>query len=102
MISITEEAKQYLDSMIGFGLHGRYARVSVESGGCSGYQYSWDLVDDAANGTLVEDILVIDNSADSFIEGCEIDMVEGFAGSSLVVKNPKAFAQCGCGESFGI
>lgn len=81
---------------------GRYARVSVESGGCSGYQYSWDLVDDAANGTLVEDILVIDNSADSFIEGCEIHMVEGFAGSSLVVKNPKAFAQCGCGESFAV
>lgn len=102
MISITEEAKQYLDSMIGLGLHGRYARVSIEGGGCSGYQYKWDLVDDDTNGTLFDDILVVDNLADSFIEGCEIHWVEEFGGSSLIVRNPNVIASCGCGESFAV
>ena len=102
LVNITEEAKQYLDSTIGLGLYGRYVRLSVESSGCSGFQYCWNLVNDAANGTLFDDILVVDKNAEPFVAGCEIHwLVEEFGGS-LIVKNPNITAECGCGESFAV
>jgi len=102
MINISETAKEYLEDMIGLGLSGRYARVSVEDGGCSGFQYCWDLVNDDTGGTLVDNILLVDKLAEKMVEGCTIDYVLGFAGASLVVKNPNVTASCGCGESFAV
>ena len=53
-------------------------------------------------GTLVENILVVDNMAEMFILGCTIDYVNELGGSYLKVVNPNASAQCGCGESFAV
>ena len=102
MVSITEEAKQYLDNIIDVGLYGRYARLSVESSGCSGHMLKWDLVDDDTDGTLIDNILVVDKNAEPFVVGCEIGWKEEFGGSSLVIKNPNISAECGCGESFAV
>jgi iron-sulfur cluster insertion protein len=74
----------------------------VLSGGCSGFQYKWDFTQSTDEGTLIDDILVIDNMAEMFILGCTIDYVNELGGSYLKVVNPNASAQCGCGESFAI
>ena len=101
MIQITDSAKEYLTSMTE-SERKRFAYLSVLGGGCSGFQYKWDMVDEEKDGIVVEDILVVDKIAEMFVLGCTVDYVKEFGGSYLKVVNPNAPAQCGCGESFGI
>ena len=77
-------------------------RVFITGGGCSGFQYEWDMTDDTEKGTLIEDILVLDKLAEMFVIGCTVDYVQEFGGSYLKVINPNATASCGCGESFAV
>ena len=80
----------------------KYAYLSVNGGGCSGFTYKWDMVDDDDNGTVIDDLLVLDQMAEMFVIGCTIDYVKELGGSYLKVINPNAKAQCGCGDSFGV
>tara|TARA_X000001036_G_C20259476_1_gene635547 strand:- start:78 stop:383 length:306 start_codon:yes stop_codon:yes gene_type:complete len=101
MIQITDSAKDYLTSMTESESK-RFAFLSVLGGGCSGFQYKWELTDKEEDGIVVEDILVIDKIAEMFVIGCTVDYVKEFGGSYLKVVNPNAKASCGCGESFAI
>lgn len=100
-LNITSNAKDYLSNMLN-SYNSKYIHLSVLSGGCSGFQYKWDFVESTDEGTLVENILVVDNMAEMFILGCTIDYVNELGGSYLKVINPNASAQCGCGESFAV
>ena len=100
-LNITQNAKNYLSNML-HSYDSKYIHLSVLSGGCSGFQYKWDFVESTDEGTLVENILVVDNMAEMFILGCTIDYVNELGGSYLKVINPNASAQCGCGESFAV
>ena len=101
MIQITDSAKEYLTSMTE-SERKRFAYLSVLGGGCSGFQYKWDMVDEEKDGIIIEDILVGDKIAEMFVLGCTVDYVKEFGGSYLKVVNPNATAQCGCGESFAV
>ena len=101
MINLTKQAKDYLSSMVD-SYEKKYAYLSVNGGGCSGFTYKWDMVDDDENGTVIDDLLVLDKMAEMFVIGCTIDYVKELGGSYLKVINPNAKAQCGCGESFGV
>jgi len=101
MIQITDSAKDYLTSMTESESK-RFAFLSVLGGGCSGFQYKWELTDKEDDGIVVEDILVVDKIAEMFVIGCTVDYVKEFGGSYLKVVNPNAKASCGCGESFAI
>jgi len=102
MITITEKAKDYLTEMV-WSKDKKYAFLSVNGGGCSGFQYKWDMLDDLSdNSNLIEDILVVDKIAEMFVIGCTVDYVTEFGGSYLKVVNPNAVASCGCGESFAV
>ena len=101
MIQITDSAKEFLTSMTE-SERKRFAYLSVLGGGCSGFQYKWDMVDEEKDGIVVEDILVVDKIAEMFVLGCTVDYVKEFGGSYLKVVNPNATAQCGCGESFAV
>jgi|TARA_A100001011_G_scaffold186160_1_gene194802 iron-sulfur cluster insertion protein len=101
MIQITDSAKDYLTSMTESESK-RFAFLSVLGGGCSGFQYKWELTDKEEDGIVVEDILVVDKIAEMFVIGCTVDYVKEFGGSYLKVVNPNAKASCGCGESFAI
>ena len=81
----------------------KYAYLSVNGGGCSGFTYKWDMVDNDENGTVIDDLLVLDQMGpEMFVMGCTVDYVKELGGSYLKVINPNAKAQCGCGESFGV
>jgi len=101
MISISEKAKNYLVTAIKTQ-DKKYAYLAVNGGGCSGFQYEWDMTNDLEKGTLIENILVLDKTAEMFVIGCTVDYVTEFGGSYLKVINPNATAQCGCGESFAV
>ena len=81
-------------------------RLSVEGGGCSGFQYRFGLADtiDAddhvtANGTAQ---LVVDSTSLDLIDGSAVDYVESLGGSAFRVTNPNAASGCGCGASFSV
>lgn len=81
-------------------------RVSVEGGGCSGFQYKFDLVDAKAKDDLVLEkagaTVVIDPVSVQYMEGSEIDFVDDLMGAAFKIKNPLATASCGCGTSFSL
>ena len=96
-LSLTDSAKEYL-----LKVGKPNVSLSVKGGGCSGFQYEWNMTDDTEKGTLIENILVLDKIAEMFVIGCTVDYVQEFGGSYLKVINPNATASCGCGESFAV
>ena len=81
-------------------------RVYVEGGGCSGFQYGFDLEQATeADDYIIERDgvrLVVDPLSYQYIVGSEIDYQEDLQGSQFVVRNPNASTTCGCGLSFSI
>lgn len=81
-------------------------RIAVEGGGCSGFQYVFDLVD----ATEAEDLkverdgatAVVDTMSLALLKGSEIDFVDELVGAEFRVNNPNAKSSCGCGVSFSI
>jgi iron-sulfur cluster insertion protein len=81
-------------------------RLSVEGGGCSGFQYKFDLAPAAEGDDRVSETdgvkLVVDPVSLDLIAGSVVDFVESLGGAAFKVENPQAAAGCGCGSSFGI
>ena len=81
-------------------------RLSVEGGGCSGFQYRFDLAaaPDADDSVSETDgvRLVVDPVSLDLVAGSTVDFVESLGGAAFRVENPNAAAGCGCGSSFGI
>lgn len=101
MVTITESAKEYLNSVRG----NDYVSLGVQGGGCAGFQYIWGLKSDNPSvdwSDPIDDVLVVDPIAELYILGSTVDYVNELGGSFLAVKNPMSTSSCGCGESFGI
>src|SRR5688572_8890089 len=81
-------------------------RVSVEGGGCSGFQYRFDLVKERAPDDLLVERdgarVVVDPVSLGFLQSAEIDFVDDLIGAQFKVNNPNVTAACGCGTSFTI
>ena len=81
-------------------------RVAVEGGGCSGFSYQLDLVEEAQDGDLRIErdgaAAVVDEVSMVLLKGSEIDFVDELAGAEFKVRNPNAKSSCGCGVSFSI
>jgi iron-sulfur cluster insertion protein len=82
-------------------------RVSIESGGCSGFQYHYEFVNDEVtkddlyiekNGAK----LIIDSTSLDIVRGSILDYNEDLNGAYFQIKNPLAASGCGCGNSFNI
>jgi len=81
-------------------------RLSVDGGGCAGFQFRFELADarleDDLEVTTDGVALVVDSMSLPFLEGAVIDYVENLGGASFQVKNPNAASNCGCGTSFSV
>ncbi|HXV74656.1 MAG TPA: iron-sulfur cluster insertion protein ErpA [Sphingomonadales bacterium] len=83
-------------------------RISVKGGGCSGFQYDFQLVKNVEPGDVVVEQdedgggVVIDNTSLLYMIGAEVDYTEELAGSYFKITNPKAESACGCGTSFAV
>lgn len=78
-------------------------RITVEGGGCSGFQYifSWD--DQVLPSDQVfSDAIVTDEVSVPFLEDATVDYVINLMGEDFKITNPNATAGCGCGTSFAI
>jgi len=81
-------------------------RLSVEGGGCSGFQYKFGLADAPENDDTVAETdgvrLVVDPMSLDLVSGCVVDYVESLGGAAFRVENPNAASGCGCGSSFSV
>ena len=81
-------------------------RLSVEGGGCSGFQYRFDLTDGPDNDDIVSETdgvrLVVDPISLDLVAGSTVDFVESLGGAAFKVDNPNAASGCGCGSSFSV
>lgn len=81
-------------------------RLSVSGGGCSGFQYGFDLVEKGEDDDIIVEkdgvTMLVDSMSLLYIMGAEVDYVTDMVGSSFQVTNPNAQSSCGCGSSFAI
>jgi len=81
-------------------------RITVEGGGCSGFQYKFDLVTSTEPDDVIVERdgarIVIDPVSVAYMADSEIDFVDDLIGASFRIRNPLATAACGCGTSFSI
>ena len=81
-------------------------RLSVEGGGCSGFQYKFGFADRADADDITAETdgvrLVVDSVSIDLVRGCAVDYVESLAGAAFRVENPNAASGCGCGSSFSV
>ena len=105
-ITVSERAARRIGQILGAEPAGTMLRVSVEGGGCSGFQYKFDMERARADDDLViareGATVLIDPVSQQYMAGSEIDFVEDLIGASFKVKNPQAKASCGCGTSFAL
>jgi|TARA_R110000744_G_scaffold125964_2_gene232219 iron-sulfur cluster assembly accessory protein len=103
MLTLTPSAKEYLGTV---KPQDQFITLSVDGGGCAGFQYKWATTDtvevDKSWGDPIENILLVDPIAEMYIIGSVVDYKKELGGSYLTVKNPGATSSCGCGESFGV
>lgn len=105
-VTVSASAAKRIAEILKAEADGTMLRVSVEGGGCSGFQYSFTLDDDKTADDLVIErdgaTVLVDNVSLMYMDGSEIDFVDDLIGQSFQVKNPNATAACGCGTSFSI
>jgi iron-sulfur cluster insertion protein len=81
-------------------------RLSVEGGGCSGFQYKFGLADVVESDDAIAECngvrLVVDPMSLDLVSGAAVDYVESLGGSAFKVTNPNAASGCGCGSSFSV
>jgi iron-sulfur cluster assembly accessory protein len=105
-ITLTERAARRIGEILRREPPGSMLRVSVEGGGCSGFQYKFDI--DRTQGA--DDVVIrrdgatvlVDQISVGYLGGSEIDFVDDLIGASFRINNPKATASCGCGTSFSL
>ncbi len=81
-------------------------RVIVSGGGCSGFQYGFDLAEKVEDDDVQVEkdgvTMLVDAMSMQYLAGSEVDYLEGLEGARFVISNPNAKTTCGCGSSFSI
>jgi iron-sulfur cluster assembly accessory protein len=105
-VTVSERAARQIGEILKGEPSGSMLRVSVEGGGCSGFQYKFDIEQARADDDVViardGATVLIDPVSLNFMAGAEIDFVDDLIGASFRINNPQATASCGCGTSFTI
>lgn len=104
MITVTSAAAQEIKNLL--QEKKKYLRIAVKGGGCSGFSYQLDFVEEVndmdyvieSNGVTV----VVDPKSSLYLNGVTLVYEDGLMGSGFSVNNPNARTTCGCGESFSV
>jgi iron-sulfur cluster insertion protein len=105
-VTLSDRAAERIARILSGESEPKVLRVTVSGGGCSGFQYGFDLADSHDDDDLVIEkcgaTVVIDSVSLLYLTGSEIDFVDDLIGAAFQVRNPNATASCGCGTSFSI
>lgn len=105
MIQITESAKKHLITVM--TTNEKKVKLGVKGGGCSGFTYDWQLIDEELSDDEKFPLddrnnLFVDSMSLLYLAGLTIDYNTDLFGSSLKIENPNIKSACGCGESFNV
>lgn len=105
MLQLTENAVKKVEGLYGQDktLEGKFLRVFVEAGGCSGYQYGFSFDDKKTDDSEVvfgNLKVIVDPKSAPLLSGSVIDYKEDFGSEGFSISNPNAKKSCGCGHSF--
>jgi iron-sulfur cluster assembly accessory protein len=105
-VTVTDRAARRIAKILVGEPPGSMLRISVEGGGCSGFQYKFDFTTDRNDDDLVIEkegaTVLVDEISLPYMAGTELDWVDDLIGSSFKLQNPNATANCGCGTSFSV
>ena len=105
-VTVTPRAARQIAKIIAAEGAPKMLRLSVSGGGCSGFQYHFELDDKAAGDDLVIEQdgvkVLIDSTSLEFLRGAELDYADELIGAAFKVNNPNAKSSCGCGTSFSV
>jgi iron-sulfur cluster assembly accessory protein len=105
-VSLTARAARKVAEILQREAAGTMLRVSVEGGGCSGFQYKFDMEQAKAEDDLVlardGATVLVDSVSQQYLAGAEIYFVDDLIGAAFKINNPNATASCGCGTSFSL
>ncbi|MBM3530633.1 MAG: iron-sulfur cluster insertion protein ErpA [Alphaproteobacteria bacterium] len=105
-VTVTERAARRIGEILKSEPTGAMLRLSVLGGGCSGFQYKFDVDRTRAEDDVAIDrggvTVLVDAVSLQYLAGSEIDFVDDLVGASFKVNNPQAKASCGCGTSFSL
>lgn len=105
-VTVTARAAKKIAEIVAAEGRPAMLRLAVTGGGCSGFQYKFDLDDTCADDDLIVEEggikVLVDSTSLEFLKGAELDYVDDLIGSSFKVNNPNAASSCGCGTSFSI
>ena len=105
-VTVSASAARRVCEIVAGEAQGTMLRVSVEGGGCSGFQYKFDLVQSQQDDDLVIErdgaVVLVDSISLIYMAGSEIDFVDDLIGAAFKIHNPNATAGCGCGTSFAL
>jgi len=105
LIKVTPEAAAKLASLIQREKSGKYLRVRVTGGGCSGLSYKLSFVEQAKSGDLLipgEVGVLVDTKSALYLKGMTMDYSDKLVAGGFKFNNPNAKASCSCGESFAV
>jgi len=105
-LTLSERAARRIREIMRVEAAGSMLRISVSGGGCSGFQYAFDVVQQAAPDDLVIERdgarVAVDEVSLPFLQGSRLDFVDDLIGQSFRFENPNATSSCGCGTSFSV
>ena len=105
-IVVTASAAERIATILKKEADGTMLRISVSGGGCSGFQYNYDLVTESSDDDLATEkdgiTVLVDSVSLMYMAGAEIDFADDLIGQAFQINNPNAVAGCGCGTSFSV
>lgn len=105
-IGVSNAAADRIKDILSGEPEGTKFRMSVSGGGCSGFQYNFELVKDQNSDDMAIEkngiTVLVDSISQMYLEGSELDFSDDLIGAAFKVNNPNATASCGCGTSFSI
>ena len=105
IVTLTDSAKEHMEGVLA-SQGKKYVKLSVQGGGCAGFSYQWDAVDEVEDDDEIFELnngnFAIDGAGLLYVIGTTIDFKKEVFGSYMHISNPNATSSCGCGESFGV
>ncbi|TCT02853.1 iron-sulfur cluster insertion protein ErpA [Aquabacter spiritensis] len=105
-LTVTDNAARRISQILASEAPESVLRVSVEGGGCSGFQYRFDVTRERETDDLVIEkagaTIVVDPVSLDYLSGSRLDFVDDLIGAAFRIDNPHATASCGCGTSFAL
>ncbi len=104
-ITISDSAVARINQLLTKEKPNSVFRITVLSGGCSGFQYKFDFSEQAAEDLVVTKngaTVVIDPTSLSMLEGSQLEYITELGSQYFVMQNPNASSTCGCGASFAV